>query len=373
MNILVSIISEQLVPNYLFIKEMGDGVDEHILISTTAMEMKGLSDRLIKIANLVKFQKVIVIEDSLENIKDQLNSLKLPSDNRYILNLTGGTKIMSIGVYRFFEDFNHESYYLTLGRNTYKRIFPKNQDRETKIKYKMSVIEYFGAYGFDVKNSGLPFNTTESVANAFYQNNEELLSLRDERIRLNTAFNENKSKGATFDLTNENNLKDFLNNLPWKIKNPERLNYEEAQLIRGGWWEAYTYFWLKRKLSLPDENIIANLQLHRENVPNEIDVAFIIENTLYLVECKQGFDNKSAQKLFNDSIYKLAAIRKELGLGIKGFLFLAGAQLRDGKYGQIKKHFNERAKLMNTIIVDRPILENSEEVDAIFDPLHPKP
>ena len=148
MKILISLISDQSIPNILFIKEMTD-IDFHILVTTAKMEREGKTARVIKVGGLLsnQYRKVEVIEDSLTDIKAKLDALKLSSSDKYILNLTGGTKIMSIGVYRHFENDDHETYYIPIGKNSYKRIYPRDDDRAYPLQYDVSLEEYLNCYG----------------------------------------------------------------------------------------------------------------------------------------------------------------------------------------------------------------------------------
>ncbi|NKQ38295.1 MAG: DUF1887 family protein, partial [Methanosarcinales archaeon] len=157
-NIIVSLISDQTIPNVLFIKEMETkkkDIKLYLFISTNKMEQKGKANSIIQASNIDKSKtKVIeVIEDSIEDITTKLTNFaqeNLNSGDNYIINLTGGTKIMSIGVYNFFKDKNRNSiYYLPIGKNTYKQIFPSLQNGVYDLNFRISIEEYLTSYGFE--------------------------------------------------------------------------------------------------------------------------------------------------------------------------------------------------------------------------------
>lgn len=111
MNILVSIISEQIIPNYLLIKELHkelqSQIDRYLFISSAKMEEQNKTNILCEVAGIDKNQRIktLVVEDLLNSILVKLSKLNLPADATYYVNITGGTKIMSLAVWRFFAKF----------------------------------------------------------------------------------------------------------------------------------------------------------------------------------------------------------------------------------------------------------------------------
>ena len=95
-TILVSLISEQTIPNVLLIKELKD-IDQHIFITTQKMEdeKKCRSDWIIKATalRLNQVQRIIVNQDSLADIENQLATQVKKDETHFVVNLTGGLKI----------------------------------------------------------------------------------------------------------------------------------------------------------------------------------------------------------------------------------------------------------------------------------------
>ena len=133
-NTLVLLISEQPIPNLLFLMEKQKEADRYLFVTTAWMERSGAADRLAEVAELKpgSWQKVPVVEDSLDDVRLKLQHLGLPAENKFLINLAGGTKIMSIGVSRFFE-------------------------------------EYLQVYGFSMLHAGLPAWATEALAERMYR------------------------------------------------------------------------------------------------------------------------------------------------------------------------------------------------------------
>jgi len=361
-KVLISLISDQLIPNLLFIKEKQQEVEAYIFVATKYTEEKGAADRLAEVAGLSSgtWEKVEVIEDSLDDIREKLEAMNLPTYNKYLLNLTGGTKIMSIGVSRFFEEYDHESYYSTIGKNSFKRIFPRDDDREQAFSNALSLSDYLAAYGFKILKSGLPAWVTQELAQGFYSNN--LLKYRSEIKELSKYSQENR--GKIYMIPNTSKLNSMLLDVSWKPNISNQLSPEEIQFLISGWWEAFVYFRLKNDLKLNNDAIAINCHIVRDQVENELDVVFVQNNKLFVAECKTGFGPSEFKERFNNAIYKMAAVRNNMGLRIPGFLFMLDAKVREN--GVISSLYAGRAKIMDTTIIDQKILENTQDWPSIL-------
>ena len=163
-RVLVSIVSDQTIPNLLLMKELS-GIDKYLLISTEAMEKKERST-CIKIASGLpdeRFKTILVKEDVLSSIDGQLSALLTASStsaddpflydtDEFIVNLTGGNKIMSIATYNFFKERNSKIYYIPIGKNQYIQIFPETASGEHSITYRADIQTYLTAYGVTIVN-----------------------------------------------------------------------------------------------------------------------------------------------------------------------------------------------------------------------------
>lgn len=82
---------------------------------------------------------------------------------------------------------------------------------------------------------------------------------------------------------------------------------------------------------------------------NEVDVAFVYQNRLYIIECKVWLSattekNKKLNSNVHDALYKLAAISKDFGLVVHSYLFAIYPtfQLSDENW----RYINRRYKLL---------------------------
>ena len=91
--------------------------------------------------------------------------------------------------------------------------------------------------------------------------------------------------------------------------------------ITGGWFEEFIYQKIKDELQVPEENVALNVFIEKDNDKNELDVIFIKDNNLNVIECKSFIGGKEGVKILNNALYKLQAIMKsKFGLNAKSYL-----------------------------------------------------
>jgi len=356
-KILVILISVQTVPNVLFIKEMQniEKIDLYVFISTPAMDKKHKVDHIIESCSLLrnKVKIISVINDSLENIEDKLENLEETTfyrEDHFLVNLTCGTKIMTVGVYNFFKERNSIIYYLPIEKNIYKQLFPYQKNTlEFPVKYQISLKEYFTAYGikFISKNNNKLEKSivyTEKMFNFYI--NQAIDGKILKKLRLNR-------KKKQIQINKE--LSNFLDRISYEYDNNQFLTKNEIQYLAGGWFEEYCFNLIKEKLNLPSSALVCNLYISHFDAQNELDIAFIWNNALCVIECKTTlWDNN--RNLINDTLYKIAALRRDFGLFVKCFLFTLDNNIRDGN-GEIKEHIKNRTELLDIKIIDHYQLE----------------
>lgn len=289
-KVLVSILSDHLVPNYLFIKEMRGQYNELLFIGTPYTESKAIATHLENTLENRKsnIKKVILESDQYQEGVQSLENISLPNDVQYIVNLTGGTKIMSLIIYDFFRKLNSSFYYIPIGKNTYCNIEEENMHA---LQYRISLREYFTLYGLHYECDNALLKDAETTFQFF-----------------------EKQKKRKFYLSDE-------------IKKSQKAETaKDKKYYAGEWFEEYTYLRIKKELNLREQDIAMSLKIYREdsqNNDNEIDVAFMYENALYIIECKVSMNGYGKEKwqTIEDYLYKLAAISKDFGLIVRPYIF----------------------------------------------------
>lgn len=368
-KVLISLVSDQTIPNVLLIKELAFrnfNFDEYLFLSTDKMEANNTTENIIKSCNIHKnkAKKILIPEANLEGITHILIKENFSKENEYLLNISGGTKIMVLGVYNFFTNNLEKTTvcYLPIGENKISIIYPNN--KECPIDYRLNVEEYLLSYGL---NSSIN-ETSDSIAIepekflSIYKNNRGLihsLIFIQNTPKVRNLFNRKKyinlSEILRDDFKMKNNLNfnydelfNFLKNCGF---NPEKIQRKELKYITGGWFEHYIYNTIKQITKLNNDGIAMNIKLKNKNVENEFDVMFTLNNNLHIIECKTGLSGKNGN-LVNDTLYKQQALRRDFGLTVQLFLFTLD---------EISKESDiDRAKLFNIRIIDSKYFENKE-------------
>jgi hypothetical protein len=345
------------------IRELHD-VEKYIFISTQKMEDSGKTEWIIDAAGLPagRFKPVVVTEDSLLDIDEKLRKIDFDDDDEFYVNLTGGTKIMSIGAYNFFRYKSSEIYYVPIGKNVYRKIFPEKKKREFQIDYRLGVTEYLKSYGVTIlkpENMNSLLKTSAETSALFHHYIAADNSDHDILNRLRAVRGKKKVAINSLD-----GLAEYLDNISFKNEAPGWLNKYEVAYLTGDWFEEYAYSLIKEKLALKDHDIATDLSIQRKNVRNQFDVMFTYHNALNVVECKTGiFDPHSNKNILNDTVYKLAALKRDFGLFVKSYIFTL-SDCGDAK-DCIRPMEIDRGKLFNIEIVDRTALQS--DLQSVID------
>ena len=292
-RIIVSILSNHSVPNFLFIKEMEGKYDELLFITTPEADKDNRGFQLQTALGRDEDDVVYVTVDGNDYRKalEDLRNWEIKKDDEYIVNLTGGTKMMSLAVHDFFKDKHAEFYYVPLGKNVYYNL---GTGEKTPLKYRVNLREYFSLYGIRFESK---------AEDSFVHPESETMGI--------------------FESVQKSHF-----HLPKKLWDAQKAATPELRRYLGGeWFEEFSYFKLKEAFNLRDEDIAVSLKIYRENESkkndNELDVAFMFNNVLYVVECKVTMTGygRDTKLVVDDYLYKLAAISKDFGLQVSAYIF----------------------------------------------------
>jgi hypothetical protein len=196
---------------------------------------------------------------------------------------------MSNAVFNYFSKLNSRFFYVPFGQNVYQELVQGKSVRKTPFTYNISIGEYLSIYGIDYTS---PKNIiSESICESVF-----------------TKYKAKQYHEADF---------------PYSAFNTGKKKH-----IIGQWFEHLMYYRLKNYLKLADTQIALNLELfdqtenaHIYQNDNEIDIAFIKNNRIYIVEAKSsiGADSLNVTNLYNQ-FYKLAAVNHRFGLASRAFV-----------------------------------------------------
>jgi hypothetical protein len=369
---LVSLVSDQTIPNVLVALHFRP--DALLFLTTESMERKGKTDAILQCLAMrgldyaERHWRVSVREDSLLHIEQELARWSQSQEEEfdYIVNLTGGTKLMSIAAYDYFQAFGSSMIYVPIPKNEFLTPFPKRRPKAPEaLKDRLTVCEYLTAYGFKVANASDLDRKKElaegrkELTRHIYQNYQELKSfLANLYEAMKTVAEDRKrlKKGLSFKLPFQPPAQgqEILREMGfqesaegWIKKGFHRDDYE---YLRGGWLEERLYLALKEVLPSESDVLLGVQYTNREGTSNELDVLFTLQNRLHLVECKsldaaEGSEAGGTASLTN-FLYKLGALRQEFGLTPVGYLATTSEDSLD-KDGQPKESLVKRAKQFN--------------------------
>lgn len=326
-TLLISLVSDQTLPNVQLIKELKKEVTDYLFVSTEKMERMGCRRWIGKAASIDKdnfnLYHIVVKEFSFDDIAQKLDDFDFSKFDRLILNLTGGTKVLTIASHDYFKQLGAEVYYVTGYDNAFIKIFPGRFKQINHFSSKITIAEYLYAYGFtfkESKKSKIDELYTNQLYNKFMENEfsdffEELLFLRSKRTSGIKSLAKTKTIVTGF--------LEYINYIPMEAG---RLSSYEVKYLTGDWLEEYVGNKIKDELNLSDDEILVGVTLYKElsqqqsnnvekllgegvqltdNSPdNEFDVMFVYNNKFFTIECKTSIINQVVNGLNEDGTVK---------------------------------------------------------------------
>lgn len=351
-KILVSLVSDQSAPNITFIKQFKEQANSFLFLSTDDMEGKGMSNSIINSSAIDKDRtKVLIVDphkfDSVpEAVVSYLNTLGSEEETHFFVNITLGTKMMSLGAYKIFTEIsNARIYYIPFGFNGYKEIHPMSQS--ALFEAKVSVDEYLKSYGVKILSKGQVLSIEDTAKKSF-----EGFSVIDSNDNLVLENLRAERETKKIEIDSIPNLNELLNKFSYKPIEQGFLLKKEIKYITGGWFEEWTFYRLKSLLNLFDNEIEigVNTQIIADN---DLDVVLMYNNQLHVIECKTDMDDYLAET----TLYKSGALNDKFGSNVISHVFTLKSDMRGDNEG-LKPKFQKRADQQEIRLADKSILSN---------------
>jgi len=435
MKLLISLISEQTIPNVLCIDYFKP--DFLLMVSTKEMDEKKkinfIANGLKRISKDFDFSEenknMHVINVNQESLVDVVTKIEnwFTNINRQgkqfdeiIANITGGTKIMSLGLYNAVVSSDNipakkfKIVYMPIG-NKIVDLSEKHNNTEDckppfciKIKKRLSIVQYLESKGIQIippydadkfndgftnsfkhiEHAKLSKDVSKFIMQNYCNLKNFLASIYSALENPKIDFNKNKSHiiDRTCNFLDDNHktsiklIKKLFNfhylkhltvtdsegeNKNLKINIKGEIAKHEYEFLKGGWLERFCFnelYELKKRKFFNDIAINVNVENKEKGkeAKNEFDILFTYNNNLYMVECKslnQGHDPKT------EILYKISALQEELGrLTTKSFLASTAENIMDkNNPDEIKKSLLERAGFLNCVIIKPSELINIKE------------
>ena len=161
-KILVSLISEQTIPNILLSVHYKPDILWFITTDKSENERRTeCIENTLSLKGLLpasdKIKKVKVDQNSLIDCMSKIESLvdDVKGEVEYIINITGGNKVMALAAYDIFREIGQKVIidYMPLFKNEVLQFFPKKRPLKIyEIKERLKLVEYLMSYGFKIQN-----------------------------------------------------------------------------------------------------------------------------------------------------------------------------------------------------------------------------
>ncbi len=287
MTTLISLLSDQTLPNVLFIEAVKTTVETYIFMSTRRMEREKKMDIIINTCQLTEAQcKSIEVEP--EHYDAIIKSLEAESWNQtsqYLIHITGGTKMMALAVKDFFKPLpQSDVYYIPIGHQ--KAYSLTHNDKSIQLP-QIHLNQYLSAHGYSFIHNNRPEQDHTTAHRLF----EKVLT---------------KGHPAKVD------------EIMHRVK-PE-YGEKDKRWYSGEWFEEWLYEKMKAILKIPDDDIAMKVKIksHRSETAtesdNEFDVMFVKNNKLYIVEAKVYSRFRLSATFITSPMYKIASQQTVLGL-----------------------------------------------------------
>lgn len=343
-KILVCLLSEQHMPNLLSVHHFRP--DKLVLVETERMQRNSAASnflRALEAGGLSYVDRTDVAllpsEDSLDSIRALLHEShqKYPS-GEWIVNLTGGTKPMSIAAYEFFKE-------VTVPRLIYMNHAKpdaisdiSDSSRQEICTHRPAIVEFLAGYGYELGKASKIIQRDERNANKWWscsqvmavhlEDGESVLKFNDEERK------KARKNGCTLPVTDLAVSSSVVTEVLTETFNPNNqpnvsLDKHAVSFLTGGWLESFIWGLLNKNeapLGVWDVRLGLEVKHQSSNAPNDYDVCYMHRHGLNMVECKSGMGHDRSF----DVLYKIEAVIRQLrALKVRSSLVVMEDRIRD--------------------------------------------
>lgn len=362
----VLLVSAQAAPNLLPALDPDLKPDEAVLIVTAKMR-----PRADALESVLKETGIRTTRVPLDNEHDyaaiEAALMKVAGERegqRIALNVTGGTKLMALAAQSVAQAWNWPVFYVDM--DTDEVIWLAGERGRQPLARQLRLRHYLQGYGFTVEN-GIQRPQPRSHHNTLMQTLvTQIGSLETPLSQLNWLAQQAEDAGRleaalTAQQQDSRSLEALLRN--FEAAGVARVTDDKVvfadtdarAFAKGGWLEHFVYRAVEAqsgRLGIRDK--AANLVvMDALGVKNELDVAFLARNRLFVIECKTARMDKPEAPKANDTLFKLAEIcRRVGGLGTQGML---------ASYRRVRESEKRLAHALGIELVCGPELARLEE------------
>ena len=342
MNIHICLVSQQAAANLLPALDPALKPGKIILVVSKKMQPQAahlsavlkecaIQEQLLQLSNEHDFHQT---ENELLELAAQLE------DNAVTLNITGGTKLMSVAAQSVAQASGWRMFYVDA--DTDRVIWlGKDQTPTQPLQEQLKLRHYLRSYGFEIATK--PNRTQASSAQQQLTQSlvQQIGSLESSVSVLNALAQEAEARRSSSvvmadwqrDSRSLEVLLRYFEDAQTLTVKGDRIHFvDEAarSFVKGGWLELHAIQAVHQvtgAMEIRDKAMGLEVVDSTTQTRNELDIAFMARNRLFVIECKtaridkpQGADRAAPPKA-NDTLFKLAEnCRRIGGLGTRGML-----------------------------------------------------
>ena len=330
----ILLVSDQAAPSLLPALDPALKPAEAILMVSAKMQARAVAlERVLSEAGVKTTRVALADEHDFGKLQNALLEVASTREGQSIaLNVTGGTKLMALAAQSVALAAGWSVFYVDV--DTDEVIWLGKEPRRQPLTQQLRLPHYLLGYGFFL-GEGIEcpqpsqrhddllrtlITQVGSMEQALGQLNW-LAQQAEERTCLQVMLSTQQQDSRNLEAL----LRIFADAGVLSVQG-ETLSFTnevERGFAKGGWLEHYVFrsvSALTRELELRDK--AANLVVQdKSGVKNELDVAFMAKNRLFVIECKTARMDKPEAPKANDTLFKLSEIcRRVGGLGTRGML-----------------------------------------------------
>ncbi len=344
----VCLVSDQPTPNLIPLLDQTLKPEAVILVVSPGMQERARHLReILQVRQIQVSEWPLASPWRLDEIQDRM--LELLEQHRPLvkaktigLNVTGGTKVMSIAAYEAFRTDKLPIFYVHPERDQVNWLYPHGQAAH-ELADRVNIPTFLQAHGTQVESQ------KDNAPRRFLEVGEQLVmaierygkALGTLNWLASTADHQLKTPPVSQDHGDLKTLIDLFEQHGFLRRQKGRLHFqdEDARFFANGGWLEFLVFDAVRRLRKDDPHIqdfarSVNIQREEANktVKNELDVVFLRNNRLHVIECKTArFRGGQDESKAADALYKLDTLT-ELAGGLQARGMLVSFQDLDGSH-----------------------------------------
>ena len=343
MKIHICLVSQQAAANLLPALDPALKPEKIVLVVTAKMQQQSTNLAVVLKENAIQVDTLqLSNEQDFNQIQVELINLAANLEGQAVtLNITGGTKLMSVAAQSVAQASDWRMFYVDA--DTDRAIWLGHDKKAPQpLREQLRLRHYLRSYGFELQNKpnrSQPTPAQQQLTQTLVQQAsslEDAISVlnalaqdAESRRSLSVQMNDWQRDSRSLDVL----LRHFEDAQALHLQG-ERIQFASEAMrdfVKGGWLELHAIQAIHRAtgpLGIRDKAVGLEVTDEASQTKNELDIAFMARNRLFVIECKtaridkpQGRTDRPAPPKANDTLFKLAEnCRRIGGLGTRGML-----------------------------------------------------